>query len=322
MPRTSKRKATFSGTSTAKRPKQVHAAEQVFSTPELFGRIATFIPRNDIRLIQRVSQSFRRITKSGPFQEYLHHVPSARKAGREILRFRGERISDFLQQVGLVPQSHLILTRKSCIQGYGGEVFVDRNENAYKSDNAMVDRVMRNTQCSKPCLLEGDLAVCNLNPGPFKRLICALLAAAWDAKARYSHAMQPGTFQITCDATSVQNIEWSDYRMRGNFSLPAPDNTFEATINWIFMKLFHYSESRIQAFACGQLAGDKDYAKATILCQTRVQKEFRVARSTSWTLEQVCYIVDRIPEEHFAACRDSCGKSLNWSTFMVRKGSL
>lgn len=244
---------------------------------------------------------------------------------RRVLQIKpilGKSVSDFLQQVGLVPQSHLILTRKSCIQGYGGEVFIDRNENAYKSDNAIVDRVMRNTQCSKPCLLEGDVSLCNLNPGPFKRLICALLAAAWDAKAKYSHAMQPGTFQITCDATSVQNIEWSDYRMRGNFSLPAPDNTFEATINWIFMKLFHYSESRIQAFACGKLAGDKDYAKATILCQARVQKEFRVARSTSWTLEQVCYIVDRIPEEHFAACRDSCGKTLNWSTFMVRKGSL
>lgn len=237
-------------------------------------------------------------------------MPSNRKVGREILQFRGERISDFLQQVGLVPQPNLIPTRRSCIQGYGGEVFVNSDEKAYQRDDAMVDRVLRNTQCSKPCLLEGDLSSCNLNPGPLKRLICALLAAAWDAKTKYSHAMHPDRFQITCDATLVQNIEWSDYRMRGDFSLPAPKNIFDATINWVFMKLFYYSEKRINDFAYGKLAGDKDCAKAMVLCQAKIRKEFRVARSMSWSLEQTCYIIDRIPEEHFVACRDLCGKSL------------
>lgn len=175
----------------------------------------------------------------------------------------------------------------------------------------MVGRVLKNTQCAKPCLLEGEnLSRCNLNPGPFKRLICAVLVAACDANTKYSHPMQPDAYQITCDATLVQNITWSDYRQGGYFSLPAPDNVFEATINWVFMELFNYSERRIPAFGYGGLVGDKDSAKAAVLCRARLWKEFRVARSTSWTLEQICYIVDRIPEEHFLACRDLCGEIL------------
>lgn len=112
MPRTSKRKATFSDTSTVKKLKQAHAAERVFSTPELLGRIVTFVPKNDISLIQRVSKTFQKITKFDPVQEYLHRVPSNRKAGREMLRFRGERISDFIQQVALIPKPSLVPTRR------------------------------------------------------------------------------------------------------------------------------------------------------------------------------------------------------------------
>lgn len=310
MPRASKRKAISSDTSSVKRPIQSHAAERVFSTPELLERIISFVPRNDIILIKRVSKGFLDIIKSGAIQEYLHHVPSKRRAGRETLQFRGEQISCFLQQVNLVSQHSFTPTRRSCIQGYRGELFVDRDDKAYKGDHEMVDRVLWNTRCAKPCLLDENLSSCNLNPGPFKRLICALLAAAWDAKARYSRPMQPDTFQITCDATLVQDIEWSEYRMGGNFSLPAPENIFEATINWVFMNLFYHSKTRIRNFGYDKLAGDKDCAKAMVLCQAQIRKEFRVARSTSWSLEQTCYIVDRIPEEHFVHCRDSCGESL------------
>jgi hypothetical protein len=174
----------------------------VFSISKLFERIISFVPRNDITFLQRVSKGFLNITKFGPVQEYLHHVPSNGRAGRETLQFRGEQITSRSSI-----STQLDPTRKSCIQGYGGEQFIERDEKAYKRDDEMVDRVLRNTQCAKPCLLEKDLSSCNLNPGPFKKLICALLAAAWDAKTRYSRPMQPDTFQITCDATLVQKIE-------------------------------------------------------------------------------------------------------------------
>lgn len=37
-----------------------------------------------------------------------------------------------------------------------------------------------------------------------------------------------------------------------------------------------------------------------------ILKESQVARCSSWIIEQVIWIVDRIPEEHFATCRDHC----------------
>lgn len=307
-----KRKATTGDTSATKKRRRTNTAEQVFAIPELFERIIRSVPRNDITLIQRVSRSFFNISKFGPIQEYLHHVPSNDKAGREILHFRKERISDFIQQVCLVPHLSLTPTHGSCIQGYGGEIFVDKDDKAYKRNNEMIDHILRNTKCAKPCLLKGDWTrtSCNLNPGPFKRIVCALLAAAWNANAKFAHPMQPNTYQITCDATLVQNIKWSKYAMNGKFGVPSPKNTFEATINWVFCDLFMYTEDRIQSFGYALVAGDKDCAKRMVLCQAKILKEFRVARSASWTLEQTCYIVDRIPEEFFRHCRDSCGESL------------
>jgi hypothetical protein len=302
MPNALKRKVTRNDAPAVKRPRRPDAADRVFSTSELLGRIISFVPRSDITLIQRVSKRFLAITKFGPIQEYLHHVPSNSKAGGEVLQFRGERISDFLRQVSLPPDSILVPTRESCIQGFGGEDFIDKDDKAYRRINEKADSVLRNTQCAKPCLLEQDFSSCNLNPGPFKRIVCALLLAAWNAKAEYPNAMQPGTFQITCDARTLQNIEWSEYRMGGTFSQPPPENTFEATINWVFMELSHYTISRIGSFGYAKFANNKDCAKAMVLCQAQIWKEFRIARSMSWTLEQVCYIVERIPEEHFVCC--------------------
>jgi hypothetical protein len=55
-------------------------------------------------------------------------------------------------------------------------------------------------------------------------ILCAILTAACDA-------MQPDTFQIACDATMVESIKWSDYRITGESSLPTPKTIFDATVN-------------------------------------------------------------------------------------------
>jgi hypothetical protein len=62
-------------------------------------------------------------------------------------------------------------------------------------------------------------------------ILCAILTAACDAKAKYLHAMQPDTLQIACDATMVESIKWSDYRITGESSLPTPKTIFDATVN-------------------------------------------------------------------------------------------
>jgi hypothetical protein len=40
--------------------------------------------------------------------------------------------------------------------------------------------------------------------------------------------------------------------------------------------------------------------EGSLRCSDDIEKAFYVARNASWSLEQTCYIIDRIPEKHHA----------------------
>lgn len=135
------------------------------------------------------------------------------------------------------------------MRGYDGESFLETGDAVYEYVSKEVRR------CSRPCLLDsGNLVAYNLSPGHLKRIVCTLLATAWE----YDHQttmntvpapMQPGRFEITCDAKVVQNTSWTIYCVKGEFRKPEPRTTFEATVklkNWAFDLFARYSESRLR----------------------------------------------------------------------------
>jgi hypothetical protein len=67
-------------------------------------------------------------------------------------------------------------------------------------------------------------------------------------------------------------------------------------VNWTFALLALYSRTRHDLICSGAAIDDMDYIKGTTLGDSDITKAFRVARGTSWSLEQTCYIVDQIPE--------------------------
>lgn len=105
-------------------------------------------------------------------------------------------------------------------------------------------------------------------------------------------------FEITCDGRLLGNIEWEGYRMSGEFGKPCPNNTFDATVNWVFELLALYSRTRSDLICSGAAIDDMDYIKGTTLGNSDIMEAFRVARGTSWSLEQTCYILDRISEKN------------------------
>jgi hypothetical protein len=251
-------------------------AKRVFSIPELGARILRFLPRDQIRCLRTVCKQFLALNKNSGVQEYTHDVPPQGKVGEEVLQFCGKKIADFVAQVGTHHQERSkILTRLSCVQGYDGEGFLET----------------------------GD-AVYDLTPEHLKRIVCTLLAIAWShndqkTKNTVTVPMQPGKFDITCDASVIQDVSWTAYCMTGEFSRPRPETTFEATVNWVFELLALYSASRLENLPCCPLARASRFKEAMILQRGHsIERTFRVARDTSWSLEQICYIVDRIPEEH------------------------
>jgi len=167
------------------------------------------------------------------------------------------------------------------------------------------DVSVEDTRCSKPCLLDsGNLVAYNLSPGHLKRIICTLLALAWSYDHQtsvntVSAPMQPGRFEFTCDAKVVQNISWTTFGMTGKFCKPKSSTTFQATVNWAFELLVLYSLSRLDGLGRCQSAYASRYKEAMILSTDRsIKRAFRVARDASWSLEQTCLIIDRIPEVH------------------------
>lgn len=135
-----------------------------------------------------------------------------------------------------------------------------------------------------------------------------LLATAWtyDHQATVSTVsdpMQPGRFEITCDARVVQNVLWTTFCMKGKLCKPKPSRTFDATVNWAFESLNLYSASRLQGLNRCQSAHASRFREAMIFRTDRsIKRAFSVARDTSWSLEQTFVITDRIPEKYHPLC--------------------
>ena len=293
----------FHDDSTQKRQKHnpKTSVQQTFSTVELLDRIIRFVPRDKVKDLRDVSTWFRSMIAYGPIQEYIYDVPPKGKVG--VLNFRGEKIEDYVRHIPPGSQSSMEQKHESCIQGYGGEGFVNRRDEAYKDITPEdEDMILDNIHCARPCLLDSTrLAHCNLSPGPFKRLVCTILAKAWNtdgmSKSTPTVLLQPLHFKITCDGRLFGGIEWGKYSVGGEFSKPPARNTFEATVNWIFELLALYARTRDDVICSGAAIDDMDYIKGTTLTDSDIMKAFRVAHGTSWSLEQTCYIIDRIPEK-------------------------
>jgi hypothetical protein len=210
-------------------------------------------------------------------QEYTNNVPPQGEVGEEVLGFCGEKIADF---VGHVMTNHQepskVLTRLSIIQGYNGEGFSDIGNG--DSEN---------------------LVAYNLTSGCLKRIICTLLAVAWSYSRQTTvntARRQPRKFWITKNA-EVRYISWTRYRMGEKSSQPEPKTTFEATVNWVFELLALNSASRLEGLAH---SGSHPTKEDMVLFGDDIENAFYVARDASWSLEQTCYIIDRIPEKHHA----------------------
>jgi hypothetical protein len=86
-------------------------------------------------------------------------------------------------------------------------------------------------------------------------------------------------------------------------SLNQPSNTFEATVNWVFLQLWHNTEWRIDIFP-SYLACNLDCKKSMVLCKKSIKEVFRQIRANQWTLERICIVLDNIKEEYFVTCRE------------------
>ena len=274
--------------------------QRTLSTVELLDHIIRFVPKDKVKKLGGVSKWFQNMIKYGPIQEYLYDVPPKGKVG--IFSFRGERIEDYVRYIAPGSQPSLEQAHESCIHGYGGEGFIDRNDEVYRDITSEdIEMILENKHCAKPCLLDSTrLAHCNLSPGPFERLMCTLLVKAWDAdgdsESTSTAPSQPSNFKIICDGRLLGDIGWEKYRMGGKFSKPPPKTTSEATVNWVFESLASYASTRNDLICGGAAIDDMDYVKGMTLGDSDIMKAFRAARGTSWSLEQTCYIVDRIPE--------------------------
>lgn len=89
---------------------------------------------------------------------------------------------------------------------------MDRYDIAYENMTLEdVSMILDNRHCAEPCLLDStNMATCNLNPGPFKRIACILLVQAWNLdkvdKNAEKEPMQPKNSKITYDANLVGDI--------------------------------------------------------------------------------------------------------------------
>jgi hypothetical protein len=299
-PNTKKQKLPDAEDQVHSRPCVATQVERVFSTTELGGRILRFVPRDQLRGLRAVCKRFLVLNKYSWIQEYIDDVPPQGRVGEEVLQFCGEKIADFVSQVGMDHRVRSkIPTRLSCVRGYDGEGFLETGDAVYE------DVSVEDTRCSRPCLLDsGNLVAYNLSPGHLKRIVCTLLATAWvyDLQTTVNKVpapMQPGIFEITCDAKVVQNISWTTYCMTGKLCEPEPRTTFEATVNWAFDLLSRYSGARLNNLHRCPAARASRFKEAMILRRDHsIKRAFRVARDTCWSLEQTCLIIDRISEEH------------------------
>lgn len=283
--------------------KKQNSARRVWFSTELGERIFRSIPRNELFRLRGVCTRFSALVKYGGVQEYLHNVPPNGKVGEESLFCCGEKIADFVTQIRADHQlRNMIPAHVSCIEGYGGDRFLENGDVVHRNLSIRDLGVMvENERCREPCFLNSrNLVACNLTPGPLKSVMCTLLASAWNVDKTYKNAvvkepMQPDKFEVTCDARVLRNVSWTTCRITGRFSEPVPRTTFEATVNWVFELLNRYAKTRWNNLARGPSIGG-DHKEAMTLKDDEIKKGFRAARDMSWSLEQTCYIIDRIPE--------------------------
>ena len=301
------------------------AASRVFSLVELATQILASLPFEDAVKWENVNP-FKSLVQSNSFRQKLHGVPSTNKAACSKFGCRDENIAQFIRDHRSLSDIHrfehhqtrlhtffgeVLASRNTCIHGWEGEAYVDRTIEAYQDTNMDTEHIVNNTACSNPCFLDRDsLIFGNLNPEPLKRLANTLLTLAWTAyeKGHYQKPMHPDHFKLTCDGELViRTMRWVHFdlpstRMPSKFAEPPPQITFEATINSVFEMFSSNTKGRIYAFAIGT---EHKYTKqSVVLCPEKIRKEFQVARSGPWTLEQMLWIVDRIPEVHVSACPD------------------
>jgi len=89
-------------------PRVATQVERVFSTTELGGRILRFVPRDQLRGLRRVCKQFLVLNKYSWVQEYIDDVPPQGRVGEEVLQSCGEKIADFVGQVG---KNHRVRSR-------------------------------------------------------------------------------------------------------------------------------------------------------------------------------------------------------------------
>ena len=132
----------------------------------------------------------------------------------------------------------------------------------------------------------------------------AILVEAWEVKDQSSEPMQPKTFLITCDAHIVRDVVWAPFTLR-RFAQPRPKNTFEATINWVYFKMDCYTDRRMDRFSRSIPLGNLDTLREALLCPRSIVNGFQLSRKKGWALEQMCFIIDSVAEEHFVFCREN-----------------
>lgn len=246
-------------------------------------------------------------------------VPTTPELDLERLGFRREIVSAFIQErrvpetppsAGERSSDHTLSpdelpNQQTCVSGRGGEAFIDTGDKAYQGSNPLIHDIITNAGCGSPCLLnQHQLTNCNLNPGPFKRLMWAILVEAWKTNHKFAEPMQPDTFSITCDAYVVGDVTWTPFRLL-EFVEPRPNDTFESTISWIFSTMNSYSSGRMIYFSRSAGLGNIDTLRRVLLCPRSIDEEFQLSRSKNWTLEQTCFIIDSVTEDPYVFCRDN-----------------
>lgn len=91
---------------------------------------------------------------------------------------RGETIEESVRCIAPGPPPSIKQMYVSCIQGYGGENVLNRGDEAYNNITPSdIEMILEDKHCARPCLSNKDRSACsNLTPGPFNRLMYALLA--------------------------------------------------------------------------------------------------------------------------------------------------
>jgi hypothetical protein len=246
-------------------------------------------------------------------------VPTTPELDLEKLGFRREIISAFVQErrvpgsqprAGERSSDHTLSTdtlpsERTCVSGRGGEAFIDSGDKAYQGSNPLIHGIVTNAGCDHPCLLNKDhLMGCCLNPGPFKRLMWAILVEAWKMNHKFPEPMQPENLLITCDAYIVGDVVWTPFKLT-RFAKPRPNDTFEATINWIFLHMDAYTGRRMDSFSRSIALGNLDTLRKVLLCPRSIDNKFQLSRSENWKLEQICFIIDSVTEDPYVFCRDN-----------------